>query len=323
MPFHDPYDSYYQAVFSPALQRAGYKAVRGDDMFRPHPIMLDIQRAICESDLILCEMSERNPNVFYELGLAHAIGKPAILVARKEEDIPFDLRHIRVIVYDYTRPGWETKLLNNITAAAKTIDESKEIWPPSIIKLGSQNRGLNSLREEAVSPPAVNRPINLRFDGTVVGNKPFGWFNSFGFVSQVSPYFECEIIRRPEGVCLKFENNRQVDDEFGSLMQRCPANHLAGKTVRFEGMVKTENVAGWCGLWFRSDGDVVPDLFFDNMSRRPICGTTEWAIYAIDAQLPIETTWINYGIVLSGRGAMFVANFRLMCWDPFGRWVDI
>jgi hypothetical protein len=44
-------------------------------------------------------MSERNPNVFYELGLAHAIGKPAILVAKTEEDIPFDLRHVRVIVY--------------------------------------------------------------------------------------------------------------------------------------------------------------------------------------------------------------------------------
>lgn len=321
MPFHDPYNSYYQAVFVPALSNAGYKAVRGDDMFTPHPIMLDIQREICESDLILCEMSERNSNVFYELGLAHAIGKPAILISRKEEDIPFDLRHIRVIIYDYTRAGWEAKLLNDITAAARSIDESKEPWPTPIVKLYSQGRGSNAPR--AVSPPAINRPINLRFDGPVVGNKPFGWFNSVGFVSQASPYYESNIVRHSNGVYLRFENPSQTDYEFGSLMQRCPAAHLAGKTIRFEGEVKTEGVTNWCGLWFRADSDESPNLFFDNMARRPIYGTTEWKSYLIDAQLPIETTWINYGIVLSGRGAMLVANLRLAYWDNSGRWVDV
>lgn len=322
MPFHEPYDEYYQALFVPALYNAGYKAVRGDDMFTPHPIMLDIQKAICESDLILCEMSERNPNVFYELGLAHAIGKPAILISRKEEDIPFDLRHIRVVIYDYTRPGWEARLLSNITAAAKTIDESKEIWPPPISKISLRDHRPN-IAQVAAAPPSVNRPINLRFDGPVVGNKPFGWFNSVGFVSRVSPYYESVVVRRDDGVCVRFENPRHTDDEFGSLMQRCPAAHLAGKTVRLEGEVKTDGVAGWCGLWFRADGDEVPDLFFDNMSKRPIRGTTDWAIYSIEAQLPIETAWINYGIVLSGRGAMFIANFRLTYWDPLGLWVEI
>ena len=71
--------------------------------------MLDIQQSIAEAKLILCDMSERNPNVFYELGLAHAIGKPAILMARKEDDIPFDLRHVQVNIYDYTFPGSEEK----------------------------------------------------------------------------------------------------------------------------------------------------------------------------------------------------------------------
>ena len=101
MPFGRRYDDYYTDIFKPALEVALYGVSRADDLFTPQPIMLDIQKSILEADLILCEMSERNPNVFYELGLAHAIGKPAILVSRKEEDIPFDLRHIRVIVYDY------------------------------------------------------------------------------------------------------------------------------------------------------------------------------------------------------------------------------
>jgi len=95
--------------------------------------MLDIQKSILEADLILCEMSDKNPNVFYELGLAHAIGKPAILVSRKEEDIPFDLRHIRVIIYDYTTAGWENKLREDISAAARIAGESNEVWPPPMI----------------------------------------------------------------------------------------------------------------------------------------------------------------------------------------------
>ena len=108
MPFMEPYNSYYPAIFKPALQNAGYtEVIRSDDLFTPRPIMLDIQQSIINADLVLCDLSERNPNVFYELGLAHAIGKPAILIAREQDDIPFDLRHIRVIVYDYSRAGWE------------------------------------------------------------------------------------------------------------------------------------------------------------------------------------------------------------------------
>jgi hypothetical protein len=94
--------------------------------------MLDIQNAIREADLLLCEMSERNPNVFYELGLAHAIGKPAILVSRTTDDIPFDLRHIRVIVYDSQLARWEVRLREGIAAAARSIAESAEAWPPPL-----------------------------------------------------------------------------------------------------------------------------------------------------------------------------------------------
>jgi hypothetical protein len=80
-------------------------------------------------------MSGKSPNVFYELGLAHAVGRPAILVANSEEDIPFDLRHIRVIVYDYTSAGWETKLREEIKAAALAVETSETIWPPPLVEV--------------------------------------------------------------------------------------------------------------------------------------------------------------------------------------------
>ena len=133
MPFREPYDSYYDAIFKPALEAASYTVSRADDLFVPRPIMLDIQESIINVHLVLCEMSERNPNVFYELGLAHAIGKPAILLAKKEDDIPFDLRHVRVIIYDCTRAGWEQKLRQSIAAAAQAVNEAPSVWPPPLM----------------------------------------------------------------------------------------------------------------------------------------------------------------------------------------------
>ena len=59
MPFRKPYESYYSAIFRPALETAGYEVSRADDFLAPWPIMMDIQKSIIEADLILCELSEK------------------------------------------------------------------------------------------------------------------------------------------------------------------------------------------------------------------------------------------------------------------------
>ncbi len=148
MPFKYPYDSYYPAIFKPALESLGYTVARADDLFSPRPIMLDIQKALLGADLILCEMSEKNPNVFYELGLSHAIGKPVILISQKKEDIPFDLRHIRVILYDYSAAGWEERLRDDIKAAALTVEKSDEIWPPPLVRRRDEFTALRGIASE-------------------------------------------------------------------------------------------------------------------------------------------------------------------------------
>ena len=164
----------------------------------------------------------------------------------------------------------------------------------------------------------VPRPINLDFDGPTIGGQPIGWFNSAGYVDHVSLVYKIDVIPRSDGeigTCILFQNMEVRSNDFGSLMQRCPAKYLAGKVIRFEGEVKTKNITGWAGLWLRADGDTIPTLFFDNMNNRPIRGTTAWKRYVIDAQLPEETAWLNYGIVLSGRGMMWADNFHLSVWE--------
>jgi hypothetical protein len=136
MPFKEPFNSYYPAIYRPALEDAGFDVTRADDLFTPQPVMLDIQNSILNAEVILCDMSDRNPNVFYELGLAHAIGKPVVLISRKKDDIPFDLRHIRVILYDYTVAGWEATLRKAVTSATKAALGVQDIWPPPLIPTG-------------------------------------------------------------------------------------------------------------------------------------------------------------------------------------------
>ena len=124
-------------------------------------------------------------------------------------------------------------------------------------------------------------------------------------------------------MCAVLSRAKATTGEFGSLMQRCPGRFLAGKTVRLEGELKSENVSGWAGLWLRADADAHPNLFFDNMSRRPVVGTTPWSRYSIDAPLPDNTDWLNYGIVLSGSGVISADNLRLLVWSPSGRWENV
>jgi hypothetical protein len=176
-----------------------------------------------------------------------------------------------------------------------------------------------------INNPMVVRPINLGFEGADIGGLPDGWFNSLGFVDGVSTNYEINVIERPDsgnGACVVFQSLSATNDEFGSLMQRIPAKFLAGKVLRLEGELKTKNVEEWTGLWIRADGIDEPTLYFDNMYRHRIHGTIPWKKYTIDASLPQETAWLNYGIVLSGKGTIWADNFRLSVWED-DKWQEI
>lgn len=129
MPFSEPISSNYNEIFKPTLEDIGYSVSRADDLSMPRPIMDDIRKSIRETELILCEMSGKNANVFYELGLAHALGKPAILVCQDKDDIPFDLRHIRTIRYNPKEDAWKATLQKRIKKAVKEIETSNVKWP--------------------------------------------------------------------------------------------------------------------------------------------------------------------------------------------------
>ena len=105
MPFKEElrevYDSHIRAVAS----RIDRTVSRADDFFTATTVLSDVWSAIWNAQLIIADCTGRNANVFYEVGIAHTVGKPVILLAQREEDIPFDVKHLRCILYEQTAEG--------------------------------------------------------------------------------------------------------------------------------------------------------------------------------------------------------------------------
>lgn len=136
MPFLNPLGSYYEKIYKLAIEKAGLIPIRADtDIFGTGKIIDQIFTGINNAKVLIAELTSRNPNVFYELGLAHALKKPVVLVSSNEGDVPFDLHHIRVIYYDVNDPFWGNKLIDkvaeNILSAINNPEEAilkEEIW---------------------------------------------------------------------------------------------------------------------------------------------------------------------------------------------------
>jgi hypothetical protein len=106
MPFKEPLDKIYESTVKPAVEAKGLVCRRADSIRSNRVVMHDIWKSLCEARIVIAELTTRNPNVFYELGIAHTLGKETIMLAQREgERVPFDLAHIRRINYENTAPG--------------------------------------------------------------------------------------------------------------------------------------------------------------------------------------------------------------------------
>ena len=100
--------------------------MRADELFSTGSVMEQIWEQIRKAKILLADLTGKNPNVFYELGLAHAIGKPVVFTSGNLEDVPFDLRHLRVIIYDIRDPSWGEKLKRSLTLYLKNAKAEPE-----------------------------------------------------------------------------------------------------------------------------------------------------------------------------------------------------
>jgi hypothetical protein len=98
MPFHPDFNAVY-ATLQRTAEAAGLRCRRADDIWENPAVIQDVVSLIDRSSVVICDCTGRNPNVFYEIGIAHTLGREVILITQVDADIPFDLRHLRYVRY--------------------------------------------------------------------------------------------------------------------------------------------------------------------------------------------------------------------------------
>lgn len=118
-----PFDAGFAPVYG-AIQEAGVACDlltrRADEIWEAPGIIQDVVSLIDRARIVVCDLTGRNPNVFYEAGIAHTLGREVIIITQSEHDVPFDLRHLRHIRYLNNNEGLGA-LMRALQARMQTI----------------------------------------------------------------------------------------------------------------------------------------------------------------------------------------------------------
>jgi chaperonin GroEL len=178
MPFKEPHLEYFAGIIQPAARDAGLTAVKADDIYGTAPIIQDVWNQIWKARAVIADVTDRNPNVNYELGICHALGVPTVLITQNLADVPFDYRHIRCIVYDTKRVNWQQKLGIAITGTLKSLLAGFEVyedlrWPYDTQVLQAMRR-VSSLVPAEEGTASVIKGARLVRDACATALGPHG-----------------------------------------------------------------------------------------------------------------------------------------------------
>lgn len=110
-------------IVRPIVEKHGYKAIRADEIDKPGMITSQLIQHIVNDPLVIADLTDRNPNVFYELAIRHAIRKPLVQMIRKGELLPFDVAGTRTIPYDHTDLESVESVKIEISKQIEALDE--------------------------------------------------------------------------------------------------------------------------------------------------------------------------------------------------------
>lgn len=126
----------YSHLIKPACVAAGYEVIRADDVRNTNFIILDILKRIISAEIVVVDLSSKNPNVMYELGIRQAFDLPVVLVKDRRTERVFDIQGLRTIDYDESlRIDAVARDLNNITNALKETADKHDHDSSSLIRL--------------------------------------------------------------------------------------------------------------------------------------------------------------------------------------------
>ncbi|NWF90318.1 MAG: hypothetical protein HXY50_12770 [Ignavibacteriaceae bacterium] len=157
--------------------------------------------------------------------------------------------------------------------------------------------------------PNVNLPLSI-VEGIpsgwiLTGSNPRDYEVKQDNIEPYSGYFSTSlssVVNRPQG--------------YVTLMQTIKADKYKGERISFSGYVKAKLVSDWAALWMRVDDVLGRPLCLDNMSNRPIVGTSDWVKYEVVLEVPTNGSEISFGVLLDGKGQIWFDEFQLKVVGP-------
>lgn len=209
MPFNEAFTDIYKLGIKKTAEETGLRAERVDEQLYSEPMLERIYRQIDAADIIVADMSGQNPNVFYEVGYAHAKGKLCILLTQNTTDIPFDLKQHRHIVYGGSIVKLQSELKTNLQ------------WAMEQFKL-TKTSGLNvkfQVKNEELERNKFQAVVSLRLLIDIENTRDV----SFGEIESVTLY---------HGTRWEFSQNGQICPKAKSDNRLFEERHQLSPTVR-------------------------------------------------------------------------------------------
>jgi len=198
----------YEHLIKPACIAAGYQPIRADDSKASHMIMFDILKKIMDCDMAICDLSSKNANVFYELGLRQAFNKKTILITDGRDKPPFDLAGFRYVPYSQSlrvdTVSVEIKLIHEMLTETESAPEDD----------------VNSIVKLLKIQPAKIDKVNLNENDSIIFdmiNKLNKKIDSFGGNNNTS-----NIISRAESLTMNPRSNYSSQLTLSDLMESTP-----------------------------------------------------------------------------------------------------
>lgn len=124
MPFKEEFDVVHETIRG-AVDDAGLISVRVDNIWEHDHVMGDVLSALWEAQIVIADLTGRNPNVFYEVGLAHALPRKTVLLTQNADDVPFDLQPIRYLMYG-VGSSERQKLRGDLSKRLRTLIQQEQ-----------------------------------------------------------------------------------------------------------------------------------------------------------------------------------------------------
>lgn len=225
MPFSRSFDDAYRLAIKPACDAAGAYAERVDEQIFTGSILERIYNQISKADLVVADLTERNANVFYEVGYAHALGKTTVLLTRSAEDIPFDLKHYPHIVYGDRLLDLKEQLEGTVRWHTENPARTEEVTADIFVRINGVQLAESSIVPITVNTGAFGLQLQIELENrlsrviaTVEGRLGLIYPYEFGPINEIENYQTTHVeIDQSTRLCLAGQRFSLLPGEWWSL----------------------------------------------------------------------------------------------------------